>query len=398
MSAVFKREVPVTMCLWKSNKIVQTQKIVRISVKDRFYSNVNQVENKVAVKQKTDWNKTILEAKKVVGYSTFFLDDEIANAALHLRKLVDSSPHVLKIAETIFHNECNTQSFGLISLLISKAAGHLDAQPTQEDKGVLHSQSVLADVTEMIRISNLMHRRLVNINTNTAIESSTLKNIKFSNKIALLCGDYLLSNSFCKVAALKNQDVVMLISSAMKDICQAEFIARRDNHSFPIPSIPPKDRMGYALKEWTLLNTCAVGSLLGKSCQSTLKLAGHSKEIEEKGYEFGKHLALAWQASLDLDLCMNKDKEILYNLCAAPILFHIEHDPSILIELDKGLESVENIDYLKVLDIVTAGPGIELTKEVVKQHSQKAMEILSVFKESDAKKALSNIIIAICNF
>lgn len=54
------------------------------------------------------------------------------------------------------------------------------------------------------------------------------------------------------------------------------------------------------------------------------------------------------QASLDLGLCINQDKGILHNLCAAPIMFHVEHDPSILIELDKGLESVENVDYLKV--------------------------------------------------
>lgn len=54
------------------------------------------------------------------------------------------------------------------------------------------------------------------------------------------------------------------------------------------------------------------------------------------------------QASLDLSLCINNDKEILYNLCAAPIMFHIENDPSILTELNKGLESVENIDYLQV--------------------------------------------------
>lgn len=101
---------------------------------------------------------------------------------------------------------------------------------------------------------------------------------------------------------------------------------------------------------------------------------------------------------MDLGLCINKDKGILQNLCAAPIMFHVEHDPSLLIELDKGLDSVENVDYLKVLDIVTTGPGIGLTKELVKKHSQKAMEILSVFKESDARKALSNIIVAIGDF
>lgn len=51
-----------------------------------------------------------------------------------------------------------------------------------------------------------------------------------------------------------------------------------------------------------------------------------------------------------------------------------------------------------MLDIVATGPGIGLTKELVKEHSQKAMEILSVFEESDARKALSNIIVAIGDF
>ncbi|XP_011883747.1 PREDICTED: decaprenyl-diphosphate synthase subunit 2-like [Vollenhovia emeryi] len=389
----------VTKFLWKSTKILQTHRTVCISARDKFYSsNIDQAANKLAVSQKTDWNKTISEAEKIVGYSTLKLrqlrSDEIA---LQLTKLVGSNHPLLKTAKNIIYNGHNTQVFSVILLLISKAAGHLNVKPIEEDKatGVLQSQKTLVDITEMIRTSNLIHRGIVNLNTDIgSLESSELDNITSSNKIALLLGDYLLSYSSSKLVALKNQDLVLLISSAFRDMCQVEFVARRDDQNFPIPVIPPKDRTGYALKEWTLLNTYA-GSLLAKSCQSTLKIAGHSKEIEEKGYEFGKHLALAWQASLDLGLFINKDKEIVHNLCAAPIMFHVEHDPSILIELDKGLKSVENVDYLKVLEIVTAGPGIGLTKELVKEHSQKAMEILNVFKESDARKALSNIIVAI---
>lgn len=65
----------------------------------------------------------------------------------------------------------------------------------------------------MIRISNLIHRGLVNINTNEALsaESSELNNMTFGNKIALLCGDYLLSNSCAELASLRNQDVSMYI-------------------------------------------------------------------------------------------------------------------------------------------------------------------------------------------
>lgn len=85
------------------------------------------------------------------------------------------------------------------------------------------------------------------------------------------------------------------MSTAVRDLCQAAFVARRDYQNFPIPSIPPEDRTGYALKEWTFLNVYGAASLLGKSCQGTLKLAGHSNELQEEGYKFGKHLALAWQ-------------------------------------------------------------------------------------------------------
>lgn len=53
------------------------------------------------------------------------------------------------------------QAWGLIVLLISKAAGHAPSVPDMEqDKsaGVLHSQRALAEVTEMIRISHLVHQ------------------------------------------------------------------------------------------------------------------------------------------------------------------------------------------------------------------------------------------------
>lgn len=85
------------------------------------------------------------------------------------------------------------------------------------------------------------------------------------------------------------------MSSAVRDLAEAEFLGRRDNQNNPLPSIPPADRTNYAVNEWTLMNVLGAGALLGKSCKGTLKLAGHSEEIQELGYKFGKHLALAWQ-------------------------------------------------------------------------------------------------------
>lgn len=55
--------------------------------------------------EKPDWNRAVSEAEKIVGYPTSFLSlrwllsDEIANVALHLRKLVGSNHPLLKTAK-----------------------------------------------------------------------------------------------------------------------------------------------------------------------------------------------------------------------------------------------------------------------------------------------------------
>ncbi|XP_050475912.1 all trans-polyprenyl-diphosphate synthase PDSS2 [Bombus huntii] len=386
----------------------ERQRNMHISTQNRFHLHQsNQVEAKLTGSQKPDWNRAVSEAEKIVGYPTSFLSlrwllsDEIANVALHLRKLVGSNHPLLKTAKSVIYNgRNNMQAWGLIVLLISKAAGHLGVDDMEEDKaaGVLHSQRALAEVTEMIRTSHLVHKGLVNIESDVYLETSELNDMNFGNKIALLSGDYLLANSCAELANLRNQDIVELMSSAVRDLAEAEFVGRRDNQNNPLPSIPPEDRKDYAVKEWTLRNVLSAGALLGKSCKGALKLAGHNNEIQEQGYNFGKHLALAWQACLDLGPFITKDQNVTFNLCSAPIMFHIEHDPSILTEIDKGLESVNNVDYIKIHKIVMMGPGVELTKQLQKRHSQRAMEVLSVFEKNDARTALYNIIAAMGDF
>lgn len=60
---------------------------------------------KLSQTQKPDWNRAVSEAEKIVGYPTSFLSlrwilsDEIANVALHLRKLVGSNHPLLKTAK-----------------------------------------------------------------------------------------------------------------------------------------------------------------------------------------------------------------------------------------------------------------------------------------------------------
>jgi len=98
---IWEESSPVTIFLLHKN--LQIQREVYISTRNRFYFNVNQNQNQVLMNQ-TDWNKTMSEAKKIIGYSTSFLNlkllnDEIGSIALHLKKLVGSNHSVLKTAK-----------------------------------------------------------------------------------------------------------------------------------------------------------------------------------------------------------------------------------------------------------------------------------------------------------
>ena len=160
-------------------------------------------------------------------------------------------------------------------------------------------------------------------------DANTYEDMTFGNKIGLLIGDYLLGHSSAELAGLRNQEVVELISSAVRDFSESEFIGERDEQNNPLPSKPGSNPaqsngtattpdvdfdekdvlipmniskvMGNPEKEWECRNILNAGSLLGKSCQAALKLAGQNEEMQKQAYLFGKHLSLAWQACLDAE-------------------------------------------------------------------------------------------------
>ncbi|XP_037047237.1 decaprenyl-diphosphate synthase subunit 2-like [Bradysia coprophila] len=381
--------------------------------------------------QKDDWHRIVSEAESVVGYPTSFLSlrwlmsDEIANVALYLRKLIESNHPLVKTAKHLLYNNNNhLQPWGLIVLLISKAGGHtIKVSEHTESGGVLHSQRVLAEVTEMIRISFLVHQGVVNLQplTQAGQDLSTKSDMSFGNKIAILSGDHLLSRSLAELASLRNQDVNELISSAVRDFTESEFIGDRDEQNNPLPSIPLPHHdthsddlemdecvtrdlmkpmridncMGIPEKEWALRHTLSGGSLLARSCQAALKLSGQSETYQKNGYLFGKHLVLAWQAFLELEPFKNDTLNTSFSLVSAPVLFHLDYDPTLYKEIQKGSRSIEDIDYDKVHNAVIKGPGPTATANLQRKHSTAAMDLLNQFPPSDARTALQNIISAL---
>lgn len=283
----------------------------------------------------------------------------------------------------------------------------------EEDKaaGVLHSQRTLAEVTEMIKTSHLVHKGMINLHSDEpALEN--IGDMLYGNKMAILSGDYVLSNCCSELAGLRNQELNELISSALRDLIESEFIGPRDKQNKPLPSPPQtksmeytitsqnnmdplvvSDALGNARAEWTLRHVLNNASLLAKSCQGTLMLAGHSLELQERGYLFGKHLALAWQAHLDREP-FSAGATGPFNLVSAPVTFHLQYDPDLYIEIERGMNNVNDVDFEKIRREVLNGPGLDKTKQLQIEHSNAALDVLEYLPATDARSALSNIIAA----
>lgn len=377
-------------------------------------------------------NLAVSEAEKVVGYPTSFLNlrwllsDEIANVAFHLTKLMGTNHPLLQTAKQVYYSlsvyfflfivfyrdlllNNATPSWGLVILLVSKAGGLKKSfSEIEHDNtaGILHSQRALAEVTEMIRTSHRLHKSLLNYDS----PSKNSKDLNYGNKIALLSGDYLLSSSYNELANLKNQELNELMSSALRDLAECEFIGDRDEQNKPLPSRPiiteknieiasevgtealnSVEALGNAKAEWTLRNILGGASLLGKSCQGALMLSGHSDFAQRDAYLFGKHLALAWQAYFDKELFVD-NKSGRFSLVSGPVLFHLQYEPEDYGLIEKAGRNAENVDFEKLRKLVLNGPGIEKTGELQKEHSEVALQMLEGFQVEDATIALRNII------
>lgn len=376
--------------------------------------------------KKPDWEHTISEAERLVGYPTSFLSlrwllsDEIANVTLYLRKLVNHPS--LQTAKNLLYNGKNSmQIWGLVVLLMSRAAG-FSAIVSEEDQdkscGVLHKQRALAEVTEMIRIAHIVHNSLVNLQSSSSDEKEDLN---FGNKIGLLTGDYLLGHSSVELSKLRNQRITELMSSAVRDFAESEFLGERDTQNNAVPYKPSEvasrglsnldddhfetdcerplnfeKYIGIPDKEWEARQMLNAGSLLAKSCQCSLKLAGQPENVQRHGYFFGKHFALAWQASVDREpFYTNRfEDESTFSLIGAPVLFHLNYDPASYAEIIVGQDSIENVNYKKLHAMIRSGPALEFTKDLQLKHASKALKVLEDFPPSEARTALENILLA----
>ncbi|XP_026758557.2 all trans-polyprenyl-diphosphate synthase PDSS2-like [Galleria mellonella] len=374
-------------------------------------------------RKELEWRDVLTEAEQIVGYPTSFLNlrwlfnDEIANTAIHLRKLVGSNHPLLKSAKNLLiGSKSNLQSVGLIILLISKAAGfnNLEFTRDQYDSCVLHSQRALAEIVEMKRTGHIIHKTMVNLREKEK-HGEKYKDLLYGNKIVLLTGDYLLATCLHQLGGLRNNAVTELISTGLRDLVEGDFLGEHDKENNPWPTRPKgsnemrshyewekednlrklgsNEYLGQGKDEWIYRTMLMSGSILGKGCQGAMKLANRGEQTERDAYILGGHLALIWQLYLDVKEFFTHP--YLYSLVGAPVTFALWEYPTIYSHILEAKLDKKPVEYKQLYYAVRGTRAIDYLSNFLDDELAAVLKYSERFPVTDARLSLQKMALTI---
>lgn len=233
----------------------------------------------------------------------------------------------------------------------------------------------------MIHTATLLHDDV--IDEADARRGMPSANKLFGDKMAILAGDFLLARSSICLARLRNLAVIELMSTAIEHLVKGEVMQMKPLHEASLS----------ALEYYCRKNYYKTGSLMSNSCKSVLVLGGHSPEICDLGFAYGKHLGLAFQLIddvLDFDTSNKSGKPALADLTSglatAPVLFAAQDFPELHAVIRRKFSEPGDIDL--VLDRVERSHGLKQTKALALTQSNFAQELVSSLAPSPSRDAL----------
>lgn len=366
------------------------------------------------------WYKFLSNYEKQFLYSNPLVSKSLPLGEVKLASIYDSLKRqghpVLHVIKNIAYKR---KDWGTLIMLLSKIS-----EETQDINLHLHQKAKkLANITEHIEVAYQLHKGVYYKQNKYEWTNTTP-----GNKVAILSGSWNLSRAHYLLAELRDPFVFQLMSLAIRDLTEAEFFGLRDTDNNPLPSrssatvndggshtssspsvsqttlLPQLLEYNAAIQNWQERSKLSGATLLGYACKGTVMLMEEGdtiddgQELQKHAYQFGEHFALASKAHAEyLSFKRSSDNSTVYvfDLTSAPVLIQLEHCPSMYDEIENCTEKQQKINFGKIFNEVLKGPGLKLTKDLIKYHIDEAKKHLKVFPKSRARSSLFNIISSI---
>ena len=154
---------------------------------------------------------------------------------------------------------------------------------------VWRRQAQLGQIVEMIHVASLIHDDVLD-EADTRRGGEAVHKL-YSNKVAVLAGDYLLARASVLLARLENTAVVQIMATALESLVAGEIMQLKS---------PPESLL--EMESYLRKSYYKTASLICYACRSTALLGGHAygSTVAVACEEFGYHLGLAYQIQDDI--------------------------------------------------------------------------------------------------
>jgi geranylgeranyl pyrophosphate synthase len=248
-------------------------------------------------------------------------------------------------------------------------------------------QLQLGQITEMIHVASLIHDDVLD-------EAETRRggaavHTMYTNKVAVLAGDYLLARASVLLARLQHFQVVEVMASALDALVQGEIMQARSKKEDLLD-------MNYYLRK----SYFKTASLICSSCRCVALLSGYDErhDITVASEQFGYHLGMAYQivddildftgASATLGKPAQADMQL--GLATAPILFASETVSELRPLIQRRFK--ESGDVQRAVALAVKTDCVERSYKLAEFHAQKAVDAIHRIPESEYRAALLKLL------
>lgn len=242
--------------------------------------------------------------------------DEISTMAESIRTELLSTvhTHMNEAAGYFFQNHMNSgkKVRPVMVLLLSRALADHTTKTTSSTCSTLFTQPHpwqrsdlpfcqrrLAQVAEMIHTASLFHDDVID-DSDTRRGVPSAHKAHNSNKVAILAGDFLLSQSMFGLAQLGNARVVQAMATTLSELVSGELMQLRGNDDETNNDETNNDRRTIRLVRYLRKTYYKTASLMANSCKSVALLGEYDDTLVTACYNYGKYIGMAFQLVDDI--------------------------------------------------------------------------------------------------
>ena len=248
-----------------------------------------------------------------------------------------------------------------------------------------------AAMMELLHVATLIHDDIVD-DAKMRRGKPSVKRI-WKNKISVLMGDFILSKALINMAGLKDFDALDLISNTAEKLSAGE-----------IMQIEKSITRNMTKNVYYDMISQKTASLIAASCELGAITTTNANEDRKATFKYGENLGMAFQIKDDLfDLLGSENQtgkdsggDVKKNMMTLPLIYSIENTNRTVRNKLKSLvrNRKKNVTILKEInDIIHDSGGFDYANRKLDEFSNKAIESISSYAESEIKKSLIDLVV-----